>query len=43
MASEAGNILPKPVQGIDRLCTEYRKILNDSANLLPFRAGASLT
>ena len=42
MASEAENILPQPVQGIDRLCAEYRKILNTSTRLLPFR-GASLT
>ena len=43
MASEAENVLPKPVQGLDRLCTEYRKILDTSTRLLPFREGASLT
>ena len=43
MASEAENVLPKPVQGLDRLCTEYRKILDTSTTLLPFRRGASLT
>ena len=43
MASEAENVRPKLVQGIDRLCTEYRKILDTSTRLLPFRGGASLT
>lgn len=43
MASEAEHVLPKPVQGLDRLCIEYRKILDTSTRLLPFRGGASLT
>lgn len=43
MASEAENVLPKPVQGLDRLYIEYRKILDTSTRLLSFRGGTSLT
>ena len=43
MASEAENVLLKPVQGIRRFSTEYRKFLAASKDLLPFRGGASLT